>query len=170
MLAASRRRVDRRSPHCGGDDGATLTALRPTLAGSCIDLRAPASFTAATRRRRRRALHVAGTPVAAHCLVTGAMYERTSAVDGKRYAIGFEMRLPHAWNGRFFYQANGGIDGSVVAATGGIGGGGPADAARCTWASPSSAPTPATAARRTAALRHRPAGAARLRLPGRRAS
>jgi hypothetical protein len=33
---------------------------------------------------------------------------------GKSYAIGFEMRLPNDWNGRFFYQANGGIDGSVV--------------------------------------------------------
>ena len=37
------------------------------------------------------------------------------------YAIGFEMRLPTAWNGRFFYQANGGIDGSVVTATGPVG-------------------------------------------------
>ena len=35
------------------------------------------------------------------------------------------MRLPKDWNGRFFYQANGGIDGSVGTATGGIGGGGP---------------------------------------------
>ena len=53
------------------------------------------------------------------------MYQRVSPVDGKTYAIGFEMRLPNDWNGRFFYQANGGIDGSVVTATGGIGGGGP---------------------------------------------
>ena len=37
----------------------------------------------------------------------------------------FEMRLPIAWNGRFFYQANGGLDGNVVTATGEIGGGGP---------------------------------------------
>jgi len=35
------------------------------------------------------------------------------------------MRLPNAWNGRFFYQANGGIDGSVVPATGPNSGGGP---------------------------------------------
>jgi hypothetical protein len=42
------------------------------------------------------------------------MNERTSPVDGKTYAIGFEMRLPKAWNGRFFHQGNGGIDGSVV--------------------------------------------------------
>jgi Tannase and feruloyl esterase len=67
---------------------------------------------------------VAGTPVPAHCQITGKMNQRVSAVDGVSYAIGFEMRLPNAWNGRFFYQANGGIDGSVVTATGGVNGGG----------------------------------------------
>ncbi|WP_295552148.1 tannase/feruloyl esterase family alpha/beta hydrolase [uncultured Pseudacidovorax sp.] len=61
----------------------------------------------------------------AHCLVQGRMAERTSTVDGQRYAIGFELRLPQAWNGRFLFQANGGVDGVVVPALGGIGGGGP---------------------------------------------
>lgn len=60
-----------------------------------------------------------------HCLVVGKMNERTSAVDGLVYAIGFQMRLPKDWNGRFFYQANGGIDGSVSTAVGGILGGAP---------------------------------------------
>jgi len=71
-------------------------------------------------------LTVGGKPVPAHCQVKGEMLRRTGA-DGKTYAIGFEMRLPVAWNGRFFYQANGGIDGSVVTATGPVGGGGPLD-------------------------------------------
>jgi feruloyl esterase len=62
-----------------------------------------------------------GRSVEAHCLVKGEMYRRTSPQDGKSYAIGFEMRLPGAWNGRFFYQANGGIDGSVATAQGGGG-------------------------------------------------
>ncbi len=68
----------------------------------------------------------AGQPVGEHCRVTGNMNERTSAVDGQRYAIGFEMRLPKDWNGRFLYQANGGTDGLVVTADGGnaIGSGG----------------------------------------------
>ncbi|MDB5961642.1 MAG: esterase [Massilia sp.] len=61
---------------------------------------------------------IAGKPVAAHCQLTGKMLARVSPVDGKAYAIGFEMRLPGNWNGRFFYQANGGVDGSVVTATG----------------------------------------------------
>lgn len=73
------------------------------------------------------ALTIAGKPVPAHCRVTGRMFDRVSTVDGQRYAIGFEMRLPTNWNGRFFYQANGGLDGSVVPATGPVGGGGPLD-------------------------------------------
>jgi hypothetical protein len=69
-------------------------------------------------------LQVAGAPVPEHCRVTGKMFERVSPVDGKTYSIQFEMRLPVAWNGRFFHQGNGGIDGSVVTATGGGVGGG----------------------------------------------
>jgi feruloyl esterase len=68
-------------------------------------------------------LTVGGTPVGAHCRVTGEMFRRTGAVDGQSYAIGFEMRLPNDWNGRFFYQANGGTDGSVTTANGTFGGG-----------------------------------------------
>ena len=64
-----------------------------------------------------------GVPIGEHCLVTGHMNERTSEVDGERYAIGFEMRLPSEWSGQYLYQANGGMDGTVVTATGGVGGG-----------------------------------------------
>ena len=64
-------------------------------------------------------------PMPEHCIVKGKMNERVSPVDGKTYAIGFEMRLPTDWNGRFFYQGNGGTDGNVVPAYGNILGGGP---------------------------------------------
>jgi pimeloyl-ACP methyl ester carboxylesterase len=64
-------------------------------------------------------------PMPAHCVLQGTLNERTSPVDGKTYAIGFEMRLPTEWNGRFFHQVNGGLDGSVVPAYGNILGGGP---------------------------------------------
>ena len=57
-----------------------------------------------------------------HCLVKGRMHERKGA-DGRDYAIGFEMRLPTAWNGRFYYQGNGGLDGTVHPALGALGGG-----------------------------------------------
>jgi feruloyl esterase len=55
----------------------------------------------------------------AYCKISGRVNERTG-IDGKTYGIGFEMRLPVQWNGRFMYQANGGSDGSVVPATGGV--------------------------------------------------
>lgn len=61
----------------------------------------------------------AGQAVAEHCQVTGQMNRRTSPVDGQNYAIGFEMRLPRDWSGRFLYQGNGGTDGNVVTADGG---------------------------------------------------
>jgi hypothetical protein len=54
-----------------------------------------------------------------YCKILGKVNERIGS-DGKTYAIGFEMRLPENWNGRFMYQANGGSDGNVVAATGGV--------------------------------------------------
>jgi pimeloyl-ACP methyl ester carboxylesterase len=120
---------------CGGSDSPgdalpRLAAATPAaLSGSCADLATKISFpnTAITAATSVPAgsLTVAGSAVPAHCRVLGNMLPRTSPVDGKSYAIGFEMRLPLDWNGRFFYQANGGIDGSVVTATGGVGGGGP---------------------------------------------
>jgi feruloyl esterase len=58
-----------------------------------------------------------GTP--AHCQVAGLANERTG-IDGRQYAIGFEMRLPVAWNQRFLHQVNGGNDGKVVPALGAL--------------------------------------------------
>lgn len=57
----------------------------------------------------------------AHCKVNGALQPRTG-IDGKRYAIGFELRtpLPAAWNGKFFFQGGGGTNGFIVPATGNL--------------------------------------------------
>ena len=52
-----------------------------------------------------------------HCVLTGKINERIG-VDGRSYAIQFEMRLPLDWNGRFLHQVNGGNDGEVVPALG----------------------------------------------------
>ena len=116
---------------CGGNDDdhnlPQLPAATGASLGSCTDLASRFSFAntqiASATSVAAGTLTVAGTPVAAHCLVQGTMYSRTSTVDGQAYAIGFEMRLPNAWNGRFFYQGNGGIDGNLVPATGGVNGG-----------------------------------------------
>ncbi|MDB5930825.1 MAG: esterase [Polaromonas sp.] len=121
---------------CGGSDSdgpqtvplPQLSAASPGTLLSCTDLAGKISFANTTITAANAVaagtLTVAGTPVPAHCQLTGSMYPRISPVDGNSYAIGFEMRLPNAWNGRFFYQGNGCIDGSVVTATGGVNGGG----------------------------------------------
>lgn len=115
---------------CGGSSEEHLPQLAAATSGtlaSCTDLATriniPNTTITAANAIAEGTLKVAGKPVRAHCQVTGKMHERVSTVDGKNYAIGFEMRLPTVWNGRFFYQANGGIDGSVGTATGGINGG-----------------------------------------------
>ncbi|MFM0431084.1 tannase/feruloyl esterase family alpha/beta hydrolase [Paraburkholderia aspalathi] len=126
---------------CGGNDVSDpattstnalpqLNAATPgTLAGNCAALAAKLTFAntvfTSVSDVAAGTLKVAGKPIAEHCLIQGSMNQRVSGLDGKTYAIGFEMRLPLAWNGRFFYQANGGLDGNVVTATGEIGGGGP---------------------------------------------
>ena len=115
---------------CGGDSTGALPQLGAATGASltsCTDLTTRAVFAnttfSAASAVAAGTLTVGGNPVPAHCQLTGKMFQRTSAVDGKSYAIGFEMRLPNAWNGRFFYQANGGTDGSVATATGGVSGG-----------------------------------------------
>ncbi len=97
------------------------TALR-----SCDTLQAQFSFAGT---RIQSAVSVAAGPavpnghtVGAHCRVLGQMEPRKGS-DGQDYAIGFEMRLPQDWNGRYYYQANGGIDGTVHPAVGALGGG-----------------------------------------------
>ncbi len=118
---------------CGGGDDPPppppqlAPATAAALVGTCADLAAKLGTLADTTITATTSVAagtlVGGLAAPEHCLVTGRMHERVSDVDGKSYAIGFEMRLPVAWNGRFFHQGNGGIDGSVVPATGALGGG-----------------------------------------------
>ncbi|MGC2774113.1 MAG: hypothetical protein WA418_00590 [Bradyrhizobium sp.] len=46
-------------------------------------------------------------PAPDHCLIRGRINERTG-IDGKAYAVGYELRLPARWNGKFFFQGGGG--------------------------------------------------------------
>jgi Tannase and feruloyl esterase len=103
-------------------------ATPAALVGSCESLAArlaglPQTTITAAATVPAGTEKVAGVAVPEHCLVTGSAYPHVSPVDGKTYKIGFEMRLPLAWNGRFFHQGNGGIDGAVVKANAGFGGG-----------------------------------------------
>lgn len=108
----------------GGPPPAPPVQARPGTLLQCEAL--AGAFRHAGTRIASAAPQAAGpvgdVPAGEHCLVRGAMNER-NGVGGVAYAIGFEMRLPRAWNGRFWYQANGGIDGALVPAAGALGGG-----------------------------------------------
>ncbi len=55
----------------------------------------------------------------AHCEITAVMHERIGEA-GQHYAIHFHVRLPAAWNERFFFQGGGGTDGDIGDALGRI--------------------------------------------------
>ncbi len=52
-----------------------------------------------------------------HCLVRGVLNPR-KGVGGVHYGLGFELRMPARWNGRFLFQGGGGLDGFVAPAIG----------------------------------------------------
>jgi pimeloyl-ACP methyl ester carboxylesterase len=66
----------------------------------------------------------AATTAPDHCLVRGKINERTG-IDGKPYAIGYEVRMPANWNGKFVFQGGGGVDGILRLALGVIASGTP---------------------------------------------
>jgi feruloyl esterase len=103
--------------------------------------RLPATMTSwpdPSTRVERAAWHAAGfavktqtgsVSVPAHCEVTAVMRERVG-VDGRHYAIRFHVRLPDAWNQRFFFQGGGGTDGNIGDALGVTAPGAPSALAR----------------------------------------
>ena len=121
---------------CGGDSDTPAVQQLPQLGAAqagtlstCTTLATgftyPSTAITAVTLVASGTLTNAGQPVGEHCRVVGKMNERVSAVDGQTYAIGFEMRMPKDWNGRYLYQGNGGTDGVVSTAAGGFSGGGP---------------------------------------------
>jgi predicted small secreted protein len=114
------------APGGGGDTPAQLKAATPASLQACAVLGARFEYANtqidSAEGVAAGGLTLAGKPVPQHCLVKGSMFKR-KGLDGRDYAIGFEMRLPNAWNGRFFYQGNGGLDGVVQPAQGALGGG-----------------------------------------------
>lgn len=74
-----------------------------------------------TPAEQRQAGDVRPFPPAAamppHCEIVGKLQERQGA-NGQTYAIKFHLRMPDAWNGRFFFQGGGGSDGNLGDATG----------------------------------------------------
>lgn len=97
---------------CGGSDGPTVLACGDL---TTVNLKIPNLQVAS-------AVEVAASgALPAHCKVNGSLNARTG-IDGKPYAIGFELRtpVPAAWNGKFFFQGGGGTNGFIVPATGNL--------------------------------------------------
>lgn len=55
----------------------------------------------------------------AHCLVEGTINPRAGA-GGQEFGVGFQLRVPDGWNGRFLFQGGGGLDGVLGEAVGAV--------------------------------------------------
>ena len=122
---------------CGGDDSPASPVARTgaesahTAQLACADvststLGVPQLLIDSASHVRAQAGATPAQSVPEHCLIRGRLNHRNSAVDGKTYAMGFELRLPDVWNGRFFFQGGGGADGILQPALGTLSGASPA--------------------------------------------
>ena len=106
-------------PAATGQDRSDLEARCSALAGESM----PGDVAIKTARIVDAGPLAAGPPgspaadLPLHCLVEGTVNRRTGA-GGKEYGIGFELRLPASWNGRFLLQGGGGLNGTVRPAIG----------------------------------------------------
>jgi hypothetical protein len=92
-----------------------------TFAGSTVQItKAEEIPTAPPGTVRASGLSPDTIPVAipSYCRADGVIDPRTG-VDGKAYAIGFEIALPDNWNGRFLFQGGGGLNGAINPPLGG---------------------------------------------------
>jgi hypothetical protein len=60
-----------------------------------------------------------GEPLPEHCLVQGILNPRIGA-GGRKFGLGFDLRMPTNWNGRFAFHGGGGMDGRLAPALGDI--------------------------------------------------
>jgi hypothetical protein len=60
-----------------------------------------------------------GEPLPEHCLVQAMLNPRVGA-NGRKFGLGFDLRMPTDWNGRFAFHGGGGMDGRLAPALGDI--------------------------------------------------
>ncbi|MBN1625137.1 MAG: tannase/feruloyl esterase family alpha/beta hydrolase, partial [Deltaproteobacteria bacterium] len=60
-----------------------------------------------------------GEPLPEHCLIQGMINPRIGQ-GGRRFGLGFDLRMPTKWNGRFVFHGGGGLDGRLAPALGDI--------------------------------------------------
>jgi poly(3-hydroxybutyrate) depolymerase len=108
---------------------ARLSPAQPATLQTCDTLTAHFKFeqtmlegASITAAGARAVAAMTGLNLPEHCTVVGKMHQR-KGINNQDFAIAFEMRLPGVWNGRFYHQVNGGIDGVVQPALGALGGG-----------------------------------------------
>lgn len=101
---------------CGGGT-AVLVNQATAPATACAELPAKALLTNTTLSTsyvppdtKRPGGATSGGYLPGHCVITGSINPRVG-VDGKNYAIGFQLSLPDQWNGRFLFIGGGGNDG-----------------------------------------------------------
>jgi len=111
----------------GGGGGSSIAAVQPApvptaqapQAMKCADVSTQSLSISGLIVAKAAALPASGTSgtagsYPAHCVVTGTINARTG-IDGKTYAIGFDLRLPESgWNGKFYYAGDGGLGGAVT--------------------------------------------------------
>ena len=101
---------------CGGGNAVLVTeSANPAAACAALSTNAQLSNTSLSTSyvppgTRRPGGAATGDFLPGHCVVTGAINPRVG-VDGKNYAIGFQLSLPDRWNGRFLFIGGGGNDG-----------------------------------------------------------
>jgi hypothetical protein len=60
-----------------------------------------------------------GESLPEYCLIQGMLNPRIG-IGGRKFGLGFELRMPTDWNGRFAFQGGGGMDGVLAPALGDI--------------------------------------------------
>ena len=110
---------------CGGGNDASASRPLPTTSALLVQCEALTGVrladTTITSATVADGTVLNGVSLPAHCVLQGRMNPRTG-IDGKPYHIGFELRLPKTWNGRFAFQGGGGNDGVVRLALGALAG------------------------------------------------
>ena len=86
------------------------TMLSPARAAdSCADV---ANYTLPDTAITTAQENPAANGLPAHCEVIGRINQRIGA-DNLPFSIGFHLRMPDDWNGRFYFQGGGGTDGTL---------------------------------------------------------
>lgn len=108
--------MNRNLPVAGACAAVLLGAAFPSHAASPIVCNSLLGRTIAGATITAAQLNAATTTLPDHCEVLAKIDER-QGLDGQTYAIRFHLRMPTAWNGRFYYSGGGGTDGNLGGAT-----------------------------------------------------